>query len=501
MSDPTGHQVEQHGAAIEDYLAELRTFPPPEEFARSAVVRDRAMFEQAAGDREAFWADQAKALTWFEPWEQVLDWQPPFAKWFVGGRLNVAFNCLDRHVEAGLGDRVAFHFEGEPGDRRTITYAELLDEVGRCANALRALGVERGDRVAIYMPMIPELPVAMLACARIGAAHSVVFGGFSADALRDRIEDASARLLITADGGWRRGHAVELKRNADHALSGGARVHRERSRRAPPRRRGDRRRDATRGVTSGGTSSCSGQDPHSPPEAMDAEDLLFLLYTSGTTARPKGIMHTTGGYLTQVAFTPPDRLRPEARDRRLLVRRRHRLGHRAQLHRLRPARERRHERPLRGDARLPRPGPLVVDRRALRGHDPLHGADRHPDLHEVGHRVPRCARPLELRLLGSVGEPINPEAWIWYWQHIGGGRCPVVDTWWQTETGAIMISPLPGITTLKPGSATFPLPGIGAEVVDDAGESGRERRRRLPDSHPPVAGDAARHLRRPGALP
>jgi len=220
MGDATGGQAQ--GAAIEDYLAELRTFPPPEGFARSALVSDRAMYDRADADPEEFWAEQARSLTWFEPWDKVLDWQLPFAKWFVGGRLNVAFNCLDRHVEAGIGDRVAFYFEGEPGDRRTITYAQLLDEVGRCANALRSLGIERGDRVAIYMPMIPELPVAMLACARIGAAHSVVFGGFSADALRDRIEDASARLLITADGGWRRGHAVELKTNADHALSSGA---------------------------------------------------------------------------------------------------------------------------------------------------------------------------------------------------------------------------------------------------------------------------------------
>ena len=316
----------------------------------------------------------------------MLDWQLPFARWFLGGRLNVAFNCLDRHVEAGRGDKVAFYFEGEPGDRRTITYAQLLDEVGRCANALRSLGIERGDRVAIYMPMIPELPVAMLACARIGAAHSVVFGGFSADALRDRIEDASARLLITADGGWRRGHAVELKANADHALSSGARSIENV---LVVRRLGDAARNLVmqEGRDHWWHELVSGHDPHSPAEAMDAEDLLFLLYTSGTTARPKGIMHTTGGYLTQVAFTHRTvfDLKPETR--RLLVRRRHRLGHRPQLHRLRAARERGHERPLRGHARLPGPGPLVVDHRALRGHDALHGADGHPHLHEVGDRV------------------------------------------------------------------------------------------------------------------
>ncbi len=469
MSDETGHADDAQSAAIEDYLAELRTFPPPEDFARSAVVRDRTLYEQAERDPEGFWAEQARALTWFEPWEQVLDWQLPFAKWFVGGRLNVAFNCLDRHVEAGAGDRVAFHFEGEPGDRRTITYADLLEEVGRCANALRSLGIERGDRVAIYMPMIPELPVAMLACARIGAAHSVVFGGFSADALRDRIDDAAARLLITADGGWRRGQPVELKRNADFALASGASSIENV---LVVRRLGDA---ATELVMQEGRDHwwhelVASQDPHSPLEAMEAEDLLFLLYTSGTTARPKGIMHTTGGYLTQVAFTHRTvfDLKPEtdvywcAADIGWVT------GHSYILY-----------------------GPLANGATSVlyEGTPDFPDRDRWWSIIERygvttlytaptairtfmkwGTSYPAAHDLSSLRLLGSVGEPINPEAWIWYWEHIGGGRCPIVDTWWQTETGAIMIAPLPGVTTLKPGSATFPLPAIGAEVVDDAGE-------------------------------
>ena len=415
MSDLTGHADQPQAAAIEDYLAELRTFPPPEEFARSALVRDRSMFEQAAADPEAFWSEQAKALTWFEPWDQVLDWQLPFAKWFVGGRLNVAFNCLDRHVEAGLGDRVAFHFEGEPGDRRSITYAELLEEVGRCANVLHSLGIERGDRVAIYMPMIPELPVAMLACARIGAAHSVVFGGFSADALRDRIEDASARLLITADGGWRRGKPVELKANADHALSSGAASIEHV---LVVRRLGEAAAELSMqpGRDLWWHEVVTSQDPHSPLEAMDAEDLLFLLYTSGTTARPKGIMHTTGGYLTQVAFTHRYvfDLKPEtdvywcAADIGWVT------GHSYIVY-----------------------GPLANGATSVlyEGTPDFPDRDRWWSIIErygvtTLYTAPTAIRTFmkwgtdypgghdlsSLRLLGSVGEPINPEAWIWYWR-------------------------------------------------------------------------------------
>jgi acetyl-CoA synthetase len=470
MSDGAGDGVHVHGAAIEDYLAELRTFAPPEGFARSAVIGDRAMFEQAEADPEAFWAEQARELSWFEPFEKVLDWQLPFASWFLGGRINVAFNCLDRHVEAGRGDKVAFYFEGEPGDRRTITYAELLDEVGRCANALRFLGIERGDRVAIYMPMIPELAVAMLACARIGAPHSVVFGGFSADALRDRIEDASARLLITADGGWRRGHAVELKPNADHALAEGAASIENV---LVVKRLGEAAKNISmrKGRDHWWHELVASQHPHSPPEAMEAEDLLFLLYTSGTTARPKGIMHTTGGYLTQVAFTHKAvfDLKPEsdvywcAADIGWVT------GHSYIVY-----------------------GPLANGATSViyEGTPDFPDRDRWWSIIErygvtTLYTAPTAIRTFmkwgaeypakhdlsTLRLLGSVGEPINPEAWIWYWKEIGGGRCPIVDTWWQTETGAIMISPLPALTTLKPGSATFPLPGIGAEVVDDAGET------------------------------
>ena len=499
MGDAIRDGGQAQGAAIEDYLAELRTFPPPEDFARAALVSDRGLYEQAETDSEEFWAQQARALTWFEPWDQVLDWQLPFARWFIGGRLNVAFNCLDRHVEAGRGDKVAFYFEGEPGDRRTITYAQLLDEVGRCANALRSLGIERGDRVAIYMPMIPELPVAMLACARIGAAHSVVFGGFSADALRDRIEDASARVLITADGGWRRGHAVELKVNADHALCDGARSIENV---LVVRRLGDAARNLTmqEGRDHWWHELVSGQDPHSPAEAMDAEDLLFLLYTSGTTARPKGIMHTTGGYLTQVAFTHRTvfDLKPEtdvywcAADIGWVT------GHSYIVY-----------------------GPLANGATSVlyEGTPDFPDRDRWWSIIErygvtTLYTAPTAIRTFmkwgtdypaahdlsSLRVLGSVGEPINPEAWIWYWRQIGGGRCPVVDTWWQTETGAIMISPLPGLTTLKPGSATFPLPGIGAEVVDDAGRTVGARWW-VPNPHAALAGHVARHLRRPGAVP
>ncbi|MGA2208381.1 MAG: acetate--CoA ligase [Acidimicrobiales bacterium] len=466
----TANDVPPEGAGratIEDYLAEERTFPPGEAVRAAALVNSSAVYA-AGADHEQFWAEQAAALTWFEPWETVLEWELPFAKWFVGGKLNVAYNCLDRHVEAGRGDKVAYHFEGEPGDTRTITYSELLDEVGRCANALRSLGVERGDRVAIYMPMIPELPVAMLACARVGAAHSVVFGGFSADALRDRIEDAEARVLITADGGWRRGQPVRLKASADAALEGGAASIEHV---LVVRRLGDAADDTsmTEGRDLWWHDVVAGQDPHCPAEAMDAEDLLFLLYTSGTTAKPKGIMHTTGGYLTQVAYTHKyvfDHV-PErdvywcAADIGWVT------GHSYIVY-----------------------GPLANGATSVL----YEGTPDHPSrdrwwsiierygvtilytaptairtFMKWGAQLPEAHDLTSLRILGSVGEPINPEAWIWYYEHIGGARCPVVDTWWQTETGAIMIAPLPGVTTLKPGSATFPLPGITAELVDESG--------------------------------
>ncbi|HTZ10498.1 MAG TPA: acetate--CoA ligase [Acidimicrobiales bacterium] len=454
-------------AAIDDFYLEERRFPPPEGFAAGAVLSDPAVVERAGADPEGFWAEQAATLEWSRPWHTVLEWDPPFAKWFVGGTLNVSVNCLDRHVAAGHGDRVAFHWEGEPGDTRTITYAELLAEVERFANVLKGLGVRRGDRVAIYMPMIPELPVGMLACTRIGAAHSVVFGGFSPDALRDRIVDAEAKVLLTADGGWRRGSVVPLKAQADVALAETPSIEHV----VVARRTGD---------AGGPVPMAAGRDqwwheladgaaPSCPPEAMEAEDLLYLLYTSGTTAKPKGIMHTTGGYLTQVAFTHRSvfDLHPErdvywcAADIGWVT------GHSYIVY-----------------------GPLANGATSVmyEGTPDFPGRDRWWDVvQRYGVTILYCAPTAirtfmkwgtehparhdlgSLRVLGSVGEPINPEAWVWYWEHIGGGRCPVVDTWWQTETGAIMISPLPALTTCKPGSATFPLPGIGAEVVDDAG--------------------------------
>jgi acetyl-CoA synthetase len=460
------------GATIEDYFLEDRTFPPPEDFTRDALITSADVYDEAERDWQGFWAKQAAELvTWFEDWHTVLEWDLPFAKWFVGGKLNVAYNCLDRHVEEGRGDRVAYHWEGEPGDTRTITYADLLAEVQRFANVLRGLGVQRGDRVAIYMPMIPELPVAMLACARIGAAHSVVFGGFSADSLADRINDAECKVLVTADGGFRRGQAHLLKPIADVAIASTPSIEDV----VVVRRVG--------GHEAAGEASVElveGRDhwyhelmadaaAECPAEVMDSEDLLYLLYTSGTTAKPKGIMHTTGGYLTQVAFTHRNvfDLHPDtdtywcAADIGWVT------GHSYIVY-----------------------GPLANGATSViyEGTPDTPGRDRLWDIIDrygvtILYTAPTAIRTFmkwgaqepekhdlsSLRLLGSVGEPINPEAWVWYWQHIGGGRCPVVDTWWQTETGAIMISPLPGATTLKPGSATFPLPGIAAEAVDEAG--------------------------------
>jgi len=453
--------------AIEALYVEDRTFPPPAGFTKDALVGDRSLYDEADRDVEAFWARQAgELLDWAEPWQTVLEWDLPFAKWFVGGRINVAHNCLDRHLDAGRGGRVAFLWEGEPGDTRTITYAELHDEVCRFANVLKGLGVQKGDRVNIYMPMIPELPVAMLACARLGAPHSVVFGGFSAEALADRINDAEAKVLVTADGGWRRGAPVPLKRNADSAVASTPSIEHV----VVVRRTGE---DVawTDGRDHWYHDLMAGSSPDCAAEPMDSEDLLYLLYTSGTTAKPKGIMHTTGGYLTQVAFTHKYvfDLHPErdvywcAADIGWVT------GHSYIVY-----------------------GPLANGATSVmyEGTPDHPGRDRFWDIVErykvtILYTAPTAIRtfmkwgPQEpekhdlssLRLLGTVGEPINPEAWIWYQTHIGGGRCPVVDTWWQTETGAIMISPLPGVTTLKPGSATYPLPGVGAEVVDEQGKA------------------------------
>ena len=450
---------------IEAYYLEDRTFPPPPEFVAQALVSDRSLYERAEGDWEGFWAEQAQALEWFAPWRSACEWKLPFAEWFVGGTLNVAYNCVDRHVAAGLGERVAFHWEGEPGDTRTLTYAELLDEVQRFANVLKSLGVQRGDRVNIYLPMIPEAVVAMLACARIGAPHSVVFGGFSAEALRDRIVDAQSKVLITADGGYRRGVASLLKPNADAAVAEPSPVEHV----VVVQRTGS---DVamTEGRDVWWHDLMDAADPHCPAEPMGSEDLLYLLYTSGTTGKPKGIMHTTGGYLTQAAFTHKYvfDLHPESDVYWCTADIGWVTGHTYIVY-----------------------GPLANGSTSViyEGTPDTPDKDRFWDICEryavsLFYTAPTAIRTFmkwgtghpakhdlsSLRVLGSVGEPINPEAWIWYHQNIGGGRCPVVDTWWQTETGAILIAPLPGVTTTKPGSATFALPGIAAEVVDEQGE-------------------------------
>ena len=461
MSDETS------GAAIEAYYSEGRTFPPPEAFRKDAWISQASVYDEAEADWQGYWARQAADLVdWYEDWHTILEWKPPFAKWFIGGRLNVSANCVDRHVAAGHGDRVAYHFEGEPGDTRTITYADLLSEVERFANVLKGLGVTRGDRVAIYMPMIPELPVAMLACTRIGAAHSVVFGGFSSDALRDRINDAEAKVLVTADGGWRKGRANLLKPAADVALADTPSITA-----VVVVKRVDEPVEMRAGRDHWWGELMEAAEPHCEPERMDSEDLLYLLYTSGTTAKPKGIMHTTGGYLTQVAYTHKYvfDLKADtdvywcAADIGWVT------GHSYIVY-----------------------GPLANGATGVlyEGAPDFPDKDRWWSIIEKykvsilycaptairacmkwGTSYPESHDLSSLRLLGSVGEPINPEAWIWYQHFIGGDRCPIVDTWWQTETGAIMISPLPGATTTKPGSATFPLPGIGAEVVDDQGEA------------------------------
>jgi acetyl-CoA synthetase len=472
---------EAGGAAIEAYYLENRTFPPPEDFKEKALITGADVYDDAEADWAGHWARQADdLLDWYRDWDTIVEWELPDARWFVGGQLNVSYNCLDRHVAAGLGERVAYHFEGEPGDTRTITYADLLDQVSRFANVLRSLGVERGDRVAIYMPMIPELPVAMLACTRIGAVHSVVFGGFSSDALRDRINDAEAKVLVTADGGFRKGKANLLKPAADVALADTPSI----TDVVVVQRVSAPDAAVSSGATGSGdvaVSMTEGRDhwwhdlvpaasPDCEPEHMDSEDLLYLLYTSGTTAKPKGIMHTTGGYLTQVAYTHKYvfDLKADtdiywcAADVGWVT------GHSYIVYG-----------PLANAATSvlyegapDHPGPdrwwSIVEKYKVSilycAPTAIRASMKWGNQHPAGHDLS------SLRLLGSVGEPINPEAWIWYHTEIGGGRCPIVDTWWQTETGAIMISPLPGATTLKPGSATFPLPGISAQVVDDHGE-------------------------------
>ena len=450
--------------ALENLLHESREFPPTAAFAAQANAT-AAMYDGAADDRLAFWAEQAQTLQWETPFEGILDWSnAPFAQWFLGGRLNVAVNCVDRHVTAGYGSQVALRFEGEPGDRRDVTYAELQDEVCRAANALTELGVVAGDRVAIYMPMIPEAVVAMLACARIGAPHSVVFAGFSAEALRSRIDDAAACVVITADGQNRRGSAMALKPAVDEAVAQTPSV-----RSVIVVRRTGEPTQMTDGRDVWWHDILTRQSPQHVAQAFDSEHPLFILYTSGTTGKPKGILHTSGGYLTQASFTHRMvfDLKPDTDIYWCTADIGWVTGHSYIVY-----------------------GPLAnrVTQVIYEGTPDTPSKDRFWDIierHRItlfytaptairtfmkwGDELPQAHNLSSLRLLGSVGEPINPEAWMWYRDVIGGGRTPIVDTWWQTETGAIMISPLPGVTVCKPGSAMRPLPGIGAAVVDDNG--------------------------------
>jgi acetyl-CoA synthetase len=449
---------------LEALLQEGRTFPPPGEFRKDALDTDATVYDDAERDWQGFWAKQALELDWAKEWDTILEWDLPFAKWFVGGKLNVAYNCLDRHVDAGHGDQVAFYWEGEPGDTRIVSYRDLLDETCRVANALRSFGVGKGDRVAIYMGMVPETVVALLACARIGAPHSVVFGGFSAQSLVDRINDAQAKVLITADGAWRRGAVVGLKVIADEALPDTPSIER-----VLVLRRTENEVAMQDGRDVWWHDVVPSQPDECACEEMDSEDLLYLLYTSGTTGKPKGIMHTTGGYLTQCAYTHKHvfDLRPDTDVYWCTADVGWVTGHSYIVYG--PLANRTTSVLYEGTPDFPDKDRLwsIVEKykvttfytapTAIRTF--MKWGDEFPDRHDLS----------SIRLMGTVGEPINPEAWVWYWQVIGGGRCPVVDTWWQTETGAIMISALPGATTLKPGSATFPLPGIQAGIVDDDG--------------------------------
>uniref|UniRef100_A0A7C1G167 Acetyl-coenzyme A synthetase n=1 Tax=Thermomicrobium roseum TaxID=500 RepID=A0A7C1G167_THERO len=452
--------------AIQGLLVETRRFPPPPEFVAQANMRDPSVYERARRDPEGFWASIARELQWDEPWHTVMEWNPPWVKWFVGGRLNASVNCVDRHLAAGRRTKAAIIWEGEPGDERVLTYQDLYREVNRVALALRHLGIEKGDRVAIYLPMIPELPIAMLACARIGAPHSVVFAGFSAEALADRINDCQAKLLITADGGYRRGRVVPLKETADRALERCPSIEKV----LVVRRIGESQpvsmqpgRDLWWHEVLAGV-----RERYCPPESVDSEHPLYILYTSGTTGKPKGQLHTTGGYLTGVYITTKwifdikdDDIYWCTADIGWVT------GHSYIVY-----------------------GPLANGATVVmyEGSPDWPDKDRFWDIVERRHVTilytsPTAIRQFmrwgpeyparhdlsSLRLLGTVGEPINPEAWMWYHEHIGGGRCPIVDTWWQTETGMILITPLPGLTTTKPGSATLPFPGIEPDILDDAG--------------------------------
>ncbi|MFM1787333.1 MAG: hypothetical protein RL228_1283 [Actinomycetota bacterium] len=446
---------------LSNLLQENRTFEPPAELAKNANAKAE-MFAEAKADRLAFWDKQADRLTWDTRWSQTLDWtNAPFAKWFVGGKLNVAYNCVDRHVENGLGARVALHFEGEPGDTQTITYADLQDRVNKAANALTFLNVGKGDRVAIYMPMIPEAVVAMLACARVGAIHSVVFGGFSAEALRSRIDDAQAKLVITADGQNRRGSAMPLKPAVDEAVAQTPSVEKV----LVVKRTG--------GEVAWGEKDIwwhdlvDSQSNSHKPEAFDSEQPLFILYTSGTTGKPKGILHTSGGYLTQAAFTHFNvfDLKPEKDVYWCTADIGWVTGHSYIVYG--PLANGATQVIYEGTPDTPHKGRFweIIEKYGVSIFYTAPTAIR--TFMKWGNEFPEKHNLKSLRVLGSVGEPINPEAWMWYREVIGGNNCPIVDTWWQTETGAIMISPLPGVTACKPGSAMRPLPGIGAEIFDD----------------------------------
>ncbi len=455
----------QRGPAIENLHAESRTFPPDPAFAAAANAKAE-LYAEAERDYVAYWERLGRErISWTKPFDTTLEWDLPFAKWFVGGELNVAYNCLDRHVEAGRGDKVAYHWIGEPGDSRTLTYADLLREVGKTANALKELGIAKGDRVAIYMPMIPELPIAMLACARIGAPHTVVFGGFSAESLAGRINDCGAKVLLTADAGFRRGKEVGLKGNADEALLSTPTIDA-----VIVVNRTGHPGDMVQGRDHWWHDIVDRQSPECAPVPVDSEHMLYLLYTSGTTAKPKGILHTTAGYLLGASFThemvfdlKPDDVYWCAADIGWVT------GHTYIVY-----------------------GPLANGATSVmyEGAPDAPTWDRWWQIIEdykvsilymaptairafmkQGPQYPAAHDLTSLRVLGSVGEPINPEAWLWYHEHIGGRRAPIVDTWWQTETGMILISPLPGVTVTKPGSATFPFPGIGADVVDEEGNS------------------------------